>query len=206
MAHGGPLVFLLVTEMGRNVEFHKIMLRYKHLFGEKMFKYSIVLFTNFDSWKDRLKHNGEDPDVHQYLLSLHNGAKEILQMCCGRYAVLDNRNIGGEMDGHLRLLMEKIKDLVIMNTMNNEDFFTEEKNTICTEQHDRMHLVDRKNSLWRNIPFVILSMLSFIGGILFHKYLHKIQLFARGLLRLFQKLTSKLNSQFFRWVNIISCI
>lgn len=33
MAQGGPLVFLLVTEMGRNVEFYKIMLRYKHLFG-----------------------------------------------------------------------------------------------------------------------------------------------------------------------------
>lgn len=192
MAHGGPLVFLLVTEMGRNVEFYKIILRYKHLFGEKMFKFSIVLFTNFDVWKDRSKANSQDPDVHQYLLNLHDGTKEILKMCCGRYAILDNRNIGDEMDGHLRLLLEKIKDLVIMNMMNNENFYTEEEKTICTEQHDRMHLVNRKNSLWRNTTFVILSMLSLLGGILFHKYVNKIQLFDRGLLRLFQKLPSKL--------------
>lgn len=172
------------------------------MFGEKIFKYSIVLFTNFDVWKDRSKHNRQDPDVHQYLLNLHDGAKEILKMCCGRYAILDNRNIGGEMDGHLKLLLEKIKDLVILNMINNEDFYTEEEKTICTEQHDRMYLVNWKNYLWRNITFVTFGMLSFIGGILFHKYLNKIQLFDRGLLRLFQKLPSKIFSNsisIFQW-------
>ncbi|CAC5363095.1 unnamed protein product [Mytilus coruscus] len=139
MACEGPHVFLLVVEMGRAVE---ILLRYQYLFGEKMFKYSIVLFTNFDVWRDRSKDdNDQDPDVHQYLINLPKDAKDILNKCSWRYAVLDNRSIGEDMEGHLRNLMEKIKDLV---TENNEEFYTEEKienytrekNEKSTEQHD----------------------------------------------------------------------
>lgn len=189
MAYEGPHVFLLVTEMGRVVDFHKIMLRYEHLFGKAMFKYSIMLFTNFDVWKDRFKDEigkDQDPDVDQYIRDLPKGAKEILKKCENRFAELDNRCSGDEMEGQLRTLMEKIKLLI---TTNNDKFYTEAQdensteNRNSSEQLNNMQANDGNRSFW----IIAISAMIFIGGIgiLFPKTLRPLRSFARNLINSF---------------------
>lgn len=82
MSNEGPHVFLLVTYVGRAVDFNKIYLQYQNFFEEKMFKFAIVVFTNFDVWKDRFKDDDDqEPDVDQYLKSLPEEAMNALKKC-----------------------------------------------------------------------------------------------------------------------------
>ncbi|CAC5363094.1 unnamed protein product [Mytilus coruscus] len=120
-----PVLVKVVQEIIFSVIKQHSVLVTEYLFGEKMFKYAIVVFTNFDVWKDRFRDDhDQDPDVDQYLKSLPDQAMNLLGKCKYRYVVFDNKCKGDEMDGQLRNLIEKIKNLI---TFNKDEVYTEER-------------------------------------------------------------------------------
>lgn len=125
LSNQGVHVFLLVIEMGRAVDVHKIALRYQHLFGKEMFKYAIILFTNLDVWMDRFKddHDGQVPDEHKYIKSLPPDVKKLLKKCGSKYVLFDNKCKGGEMEKQLKNLVETITERVALNT---DEAYTED--------------------------------------------------------------------------------
>lgn len=85
-----------------------------------MFMYAIAVFTNFYVWKDLFKNDqDQDPDVDQYLekslpademIVFGNVQKDMLYLTC-----LITNAIQDEIEGELRNLMEKIKNLITFN-------------------------------------------------------------------------------------------
>lgn len=164
LSNQGVHVFLLVIEMGRAVDVHKIALRYQYLFGDEMFKYAIILFTNLDVWKDRFKddHDGQVPDEHQYIKSLPQEARKLLKKCGSKYVLFDNKCKGDEMETQLRNLMNTITERIALNT---DEAYTED---MC-ERIDQTNEEPPRQG-W-GIPVVIVAGFSAIAGIIITKCL-----------------------------------
>ncbi|XP_071133257.1 GTPase IMAP family member 4-like [Mytilus edulis] len=163
IANEGVNVFLLVIEMGRAVDVHKIALRYQCLFGKEMFKYAIILFTNLDVWRERFKDdNGIDPDEHQYIKSLPEDVKSLLEDCGGRYVLFENKCTGDEMEKQLKNLMKKITERIAIST---DKAYTED---MC-ERIDQTKEEPLRQG-WK-IPVVIVAGISAIAGFIIKKCL-----------------------------------
>lgn len=166
MSNEGVHVFLLVIEMGRAVDVHKIFLRYKCLFGDEMFKYAIVLFTNLDVWKDRFKddHDGQVPDEHQYIKSLPPDARNLLQKCGNKYVLFDNKCTGDEMDKQLRNLVNIITERI---ALNQDELYTEE---MCART-DQTNDVPLREEIGWEINAGIVAGIGTIAGFIISKLL-----------------------------------
>jgi GTPase Era involved in 16S rRNA processing len=81
----GPHVFLIVIEVGRftRVE-HKAITKLRELFGPKLFDYGVVVFTRADDLAR------DETSLDEYLNNANPELQEIVEMCGGRYCVIDN--------------------------------------------------------------------------------------------------------------------
>ncbi|XP_049323821.1 GTPase IMAP family member 4-like [Astyanax mexicanus] len=102
----GPHVFLLVLSIGRfTKEEIDTAQQILEVFGEEAGKYTMVLFTRGDDL--------EEKTIEDYLEGNHPDLKKILDLCEGRYHVLNNR----DNENHMQVftLLEKIKLMVKRN-------------------------------------------------------------------------------------------
>ncbi|KAL2079184.1 hypothetical protein ACEWY4_024928 [Coilia grayii] len=80
----GPHAFLLVFRMGKYTEQEMDAVKQvRNVFGEKVFDYTVVLFT----WGDQLN---EDQTIEKYV-GQSERLKELVQKCGGRCHVIDNK-------------------------------------------------------------------------------------------------------------------
>lgn len=163
LSNEGLHVFLLLTEMGRAVDFHKLVVRYQNLFGEKMFKHVIVVFTNFDVWKDRFKDDhDQEPDVDQYLKSLPEDAMNVFGKCGNRYVVFDNKCKGDEMERQLGNLIEKMKNLI---TFNKGEVYIEER-----QEDDHQNDMPRNPGNGWSLKVFLLAGFAVVSSFFFARY------------------------------------
>ncbi|XP_076849681.1 GTPase IMAP family member 9-like [Brachyhypopomus gauderio] len=110
----GPHVFILVLTLDRfTEEEQKVVERLQHLFGEDVFKYSIILFTGGDRLKNQT--------IEGYLANAGDDLNQLLKRCSGRYHVFNNENMADRTQ--VTSLIQKIKDMI---STNHVDHYTSE--------------------------------------------------------------------------------
>ncbi|KAM9842442.1 GTPase IMAP family member 9-like [Aulostomus maculatus] len=100
----GPHVFLLVLKLGRFTREEEETVKLIHsTFGKEAAKYSLVLFTHGDQLKKQ---------TIEGFVSKSDKLKELIQVCYGRYHVLNNQAMErGQTVG----LLEKIELMIVEN-------------------------------------------------------------------------------------------
>ncbi|XP_076849679.1 GTPase IMAP family member 7-like isoform X2 [Brachyhypopomus gauderio] len=110
----GPHVFLLVLTLDCfTVEEQKVVERLQHLFGEDVFRYSIIVFTGGDRLKNQT--------IEGYLADAGDDLNQLLKRCSGRYHVFNNENMADRTQ--VTSLIHKIKDMI---STNRVDHYTSE--------------------------------------------------------------------------------
>ncbi|KAL2079185.1 hypothetical protein ACEWY4_024929 [Coilia grayii] len=101
----GPHVFLLVFQIGRYTKQEmEAVQTVRNVFGEKVFDYTVVLFT----WGDQLN---EDQTIEKYV-GLSDKLKELVQKCGGRCHVIDNENWNAEEEDEYRCNRVQVENLL----------------------------------------------------------------------------------------------
>ncbi|XP_066526953.1 interferon-induced very large GTPase 1-like [Hoplias malabaricus] len=99
----GPHIFLLVIPLGRfTQEEIETMEKAVKMFGKKLYRFSIILFT----FKDNL----ESDSIEKHISSAGKELQQLVQECGDRYHAFDNKNSSEE--DQVKALLLKIDDLV----------------------------------------------------------------------------------------------
>ncbi|KAL6483809.1 hypothetical protein MHYP_G00086810 [Metynnis hypsauchen] len=142
----GPNIFLLVIPLGRFMqEVIEKVERGVEMFGEKLYKFTIILFT----FKDRLK----GTSIEEYVSGAGPKLQQLVKKCDSRYHAFNNENPD---DKHqVDQLLEKIEKLVAANdgkcyTSTDHDMEDHER----TQKHQQLQ---SKNNPTEDLPSVITS-------------------------------------------------
>ncbi|XP_076849663.1 E3 ubiquitin-protein ligase TRIM35-like isoform X1 [Brachyhypopomus gauderio] len=110
----GPHAFILVLTLDCFTEEEQTVVeRLQHLFGEDVFRYSIILFTGGDRLKNQT--------IEGYLADAGDDLNQLLKRCSGRYHVFNNENMADRTQ--VTSLIHKIKDMI---STNHVDHYTSE--------------------------------------------------------------------------------
>ncbi|KAI4881823.1 hypothetical protein NFI96_029525 [Prochilodus magdalenae] len=102
----GPHIFLLVVPVGRFTQEERAsMERVVAVFGRRVYKFSIILFT----FKDRLKNSS----IERFIMSAGDDLQQLVQTCGSRYHAFNNENPGNE--DQVGPLLAQIDKLVAAN-------------------------------------------------------------------------------------------
>ncbi|XP_030599146.1 GTPase IMAP family member 7-like [Archocentrus centrarchus] len=102
----GPHVFLLVLQIGRfTSEEENSVEALEKLFGPKLSKYMIILFTRGDELKNKT--------IKEYVQSGHPKLQEVINKCGNRYHVFNNKQKWNR--AQVAKLIKKIDEMVAAN-------------------------------------------------------------------------------------------
>ncbi|KAI4882646.1 hypothetical protein NFI96_005651 [Prochilodus magdalenae] len=102
----GPHIFLLVVPVGKFTrEERESLERVVAVFGKRVYKFSIILFT----FKDRLKNSS----IERFIMSAGDDLQQLVQTCGSRYHAFNNENPGNK--DQVGPLLEQIDKLVAAN-------------------------------------------------------------------------------------------
>lgn len=116
MSSPGPHCFLLVLSLDRfTPEENESVNEFCNLFGNDVFRYFIIVFTN----KDELDYNGKT--LEQHLRTTHPNLRLILQKCNNRCIAFNNREKGPAREEQVKNLLNMIDEL---RKENREEYYT----------------------------------------------------------------------------------
>lgn len=138
--HEFPNVFLWCIKMDRfTAKDETLFEECTQCFGEAMFKFTIVIFTQVDIWEAKMLNAGrQNPDVNDYIESLPKSAKEFVQKTKNRM-FFNNLKTGKDMDLQVKSLVKKIK---AMNTINSGEFYTDKMLQNVLKSQPRQSFID----------------------------------------------------------------
>ncbi|CAG2248259.1 unnamed protein product [Mytilus edulis] len=114
-SHSGPHVFLICLPVVRCTEdINQMLDEYVRFFGKNIFGFTIFVFTHIDQWNDDMEELGCSIDFTQYIDSLSEHIK--LFNSVFRYCKINNRLKGSENENQIKQLVDKIEDLVTLNS------------------------------------------------------------------------------------------
>ncbi|XP_051767624.1 GTPase IMAP family member 8-like [Ctenopharyngodon idella] len=143
----GPHVFLLVINLSLPFTEENRLSIEKHLslFGERIWRHTIVLFTRADSLKDR--------NIEQHIKNQGEELQEIIQRCGERYHIFENEN----KSAGVQELLDKIDDVVATNSgkhfETHDDMLLEIKRK-RDENEARQKMLQDKRDLLKEIEAV----------------------------------------------------
>lgn len=106
----GPHAFILVLSPTRYTkEEDESVEHFVRYFGERIYKYLIVLFTK----KDDLDYEGRK--LSDYIESAPDKLKMLIRKCGGRVLAFNNRLVGKEQDAQVKELLQKILENLQLN-------------------------------------------------------------------------------------------
>lgn len=116
MTSPGPHAFLLVVTIGRfTKEEQDTVQHFVNYFGEDLYKYLIVVFTR----KDDLDEG--NISIEEYIKTVPDYLKKILQLCDQRYIAFNNRLQASESKEQVQSLIDKIDGML---KLNGNQYFT----------------------------------------------------------------------------------
>lgn len=93
-------------------------------FGEELYKYAVVVFTQIDRWeKDQEAKGCELLSKDEYVKNLPEEIRKFLVACGNRYVFFNNRLTGAKQEDQVRRLLDVIDG---MNKANNAAFYTDD--------------------------------------------------------------------------------
>ncbi|RXN25229.1 GTPase IMAP family member 8-like protein [Labeo rohita] len=142
-ASPGPHAFIIIIRVGRFTEEEKNTVQYlKEVFGERILKYTMILFT----YKDQLEK--KKMTTEQYLHKADPALKELVQSCGNRFFFLDNESASFPQ---FKDLISKIEMMMEENggTHFTNDMFDETEKCIqnITKQKldEKLKLLEQQN-------------------------------------------------------------
>ena len=138
----GPHAFVLVLNIVERFteEEERTVKHFEKYFGEKIYKYFIVLFTR----KDELKAN--NTTLSEYIDNCPSNLKKLIQKCGNRVSAFDNNLKGSEQEEQVRELLE----VILKNIRENGDkFYTNDmyvtvEQKMKTVEHERLKEEEEK--------------------------------------------------------------
>lgn len=130
----GPHAFILVLRISRYIDEQNIVQHFVDAFGENIFQYFIILFTN----KDYLDEEGRTLDDH--IKSVPATLQTFIEKCGRRVIAFNNKLKGDEGDEQVRELLSMILKNVEQNNgecYSNEMYIETEK--LLREREDEIH-------------------------------------------------------------------
>ncbi|XP_067236977.1 GTPase IMAP family member 7-like [Chanodichthys erythropterus] len=131
-ASPGPHAFIIVIKVGRFTEEQKKTVeKLKEVFGEKIVKYTMIIFTH----KDELE---ENKTIEQYLQHCDPDLQKLIQSCGNRFFFLDNKSASFPQ---FTDLISKIEKMVEENggTHFTNDMFERTEKCIQEIQKVKLH-------------------------------------------------------------------
>lgn len=111
MAQPGEHAILLCLKMDRfTAEDETFFQECLFCFGEEMFKFTIVVFTNEDIWKADMEYFGHIPNHSEYMQTQPLFVLDFIVYCSGGKIFFDNRKTDLDMDLQVRYLVTKIDE------------------------------------------------------------------------------------------------
>jgi GTPase Era involved in 16S rRNA processing len=127
----GPHAMVLVVSIGRFPKEEKDTVQhFVDLFGEGILRYMIVLFTR----QDELSNSNQS--IHQYVDSLPNELKTILDQCENRYIAFNNGAVGQTMTEQVSQFFDMVD---LMQTQNGRSCYSNELYADVTLQRRMGH-------------------------------------------------------------------
>jgi GTPase Era involved in 16S rRNA processing len=127
----GPHAMVLVVGIGRFTKEEKDTVQhFVDLFGEGILRYMIVLFTR----QDELSKSNQS--IHQYVDSLPNELKTILDQCENRYIAFNNGAVGQTMTEQVSQFFDMVD---LMQTQNGRSCYSNELYADVTLQRRMGH-------------------------------------------------------------------
>ena len=132
----GPHAFVLVLNIVDRFteEEERTVKHFEKYFGEKIYKYLIVLFTR----KDELKAN--DTTLSAYIDNCPSNLKKFIKKCGNRVSAFDNNLKGSEQEEQVRELLELILKNIRGNGGNiyTNDMYVTVEQKMKTVEHERL--------------------------------------------------------------------
>ncbi|VDI23572.1 Hypothetical predicted protein [Mytilus galloprovincialis] len=130
----GPHAFLICIPIGRFTnEDAELITRYENSFGNDLFNFTIVIFTQIDAWQedmDDLHIKGATFD--EYVENLPKTAKTLLQKCRSRYFSLNNTASIDQNEDTVKQIFNEIESIM---KANDPSFFRRKNKMACSEPY-----------------------------------------------------------------------
>lgn len=125
MSTPGINAIILCVQIGRfTQEDIETLNHFVKYFGENLYKYAVIVFTQLDKWeKDQKVKKLESSSPEEYIKNLPEDMRAFLVACSNRYVFFNNRLTGEKQEDQVKRLIVVID---VMNNANNTTFYTDE--------------------------------------------------------------------------------